>query len=137
VAAGDVVPNSVVDQVGDQAGGQIGVAGRRGGGLYLFPIIAAVAGSAVVSRHIQQVGPMTAELAVEATTGLDALPITPWAGLTVTPLAMRFDTLRAESYRASERDPDVRPRGMGDVRCPDAIISCHLDANHRRRPPGE
>ena len=51
--------------------------------LYLFPIIAAAAGSAVVSRHIQQVGPMTAGLAVEATTGLGALPIGPWAGLGV------------------------------------------------------
>jgi ABC-2 type transport system permease protein len=51
--------------------------------LYLFPIIAAVAGSAAVSRHVEQVGPMTAGLAVEATTGLSALPIGPWSGLGV------------------------------------------------------
>jgi ABC-2 type transport system permease protein len=51
--------------------------------LYLFPIIAAVVGSASVSRHLEQAGPMTAGLAVEATTGLGALPIGPWAGLGV------------------------------------------------------
>jgi ABC-2 type transport system permease protein len=51
--------------------------------LYLFPIIAAVAGSPDLSRHIQQIGPMTAGLAIQATTGLNTLPISPWAGLGV------------------------------------------------------
>jgi ABC-2 type transport system permease protein len=51
--------------------------------LYLFPIIAAVAGNATVSRHLQQIGPMTAGLAIQATTGLSSLPISPWAGLGV------------------------------------------------------
>jgi ABC-2 type transport system permease protein len=51
--------------------------------LYLFPIIAAVAGNATVSRHLQQVGPMTAGLAIQATTDLNTLPISPWAGLGV------------------------------------------------------
>jgi ABC-2 type transport system permease protein len=51
--------------------------------LYLFPIIAAAAGSASVSRHLEQIGPMTAGLAIEATTGLSGLPIGPWAGLGV------------------------------------------------------
>ena len=50
--------------------------------LYLFPIIAA-AGNATVSRHLQQIGPMTAGLAIQATTGLNSLPISPWAGLGV------------------------------------------------------
>jgi ABC-2 type transport system permease protein len=51
--------------------------------LYLFPIIAAVAGSPDLARRIQQVGPMTAGLAIQATTGLNSLPISPWAGLGV------------------------------------------------------
>jgi ABC-2 type transport system permease protein len=51
--------------------------------LYLFPIIAAAAGNATVSRHLEQIGPMTAGLAIQATTGLGNQPITPWAGLAV------------------------------------------------------
>jgi ABC-2 type transport system permease protein len=51
--------------------------------LYLVPIIGAVAGSPALARHIQQIGPMTAGLAIQATTGLSSLPISPWAGLGV------------------------------------------------------
>ena len=51
--------------------------------LYLFPIVGAAIGNAQLDRHIQQIGPMTAGLAVQATTGLDRLPIGPWAGLGV------------------------------------------------------
>jgi ABC-2 type transport system permease protein len=51
--------------------------------LYLFPILGAAVGNAQLDRHIQQLGPMTAGLAVQATTGLDRLPIGPWAGLGV------------------------------------------------------
>ena len=51
--------------------------------LYLFPIIGAAVGNAGLARHIQQIGPMTAGLAIQATTGLDSLPISPWAGLGV------------------------------------------------------
>lgn len=51
--------------------------------LYLFPIIAAAAGNGTVSRHLQQIGPMTAGMAIQATTGLNAQPIGPWAGLGV------------------------------------------------------
>jgi ABC-2 type transport system permease protein len=51
--------------------------------LYLFPIIAAVAGSPDLARHIQQIGPMTAGMEIQATTGLNSLPISPWAGLGV------------------------------------------------------
>jgi ABC-2 type transport system permease protein len=51
--------------------------------LYLFPIIAFSVGNANLSRHLQQIGPMTAGLAIQATTGLNTLPITPWAGLGV------------------------------------------------------
>jgi ABC-2 type transport system permease protein len=51
--------------------------------LYLFPIIAQVAASQQWYRHLEQVGPMTAGLAIQATTGLHNLPIQPWAGLGV------------------------------------------------------
>jgi ABC-2 type transport system permease protein len=51
--------------------------------LYLVPIIAFAAGNANLSRLLQQIGPMTAGLAIQATTGLGTLPISPWAGLGV------------------------------------------------------
>ncbi len=51
--------------------------------LYLFPIVGAVAGSTDISRHLQQIGPMTAGMAVEATIQLASLPVSPWAGLGV------------------------------------------------------
>jgi ABC-2 type transport system permease protein len=51
--------------------------------LYLFPILAQVAGSPGVARHLQQIGPMTAGLEIQASTGLRGLPIGPWAGLGV------------------------------------------------------
>jgi ABC-2 type transport system permease protein len=51
--------------------------------LYLFPILTQVAGSPGVARHLQQIGPMTAGLEIQASTGLRGLPIGPWAGLGV------------------------------------------------------
>jgi ABC-2 type transport system permease protein len=51
--------------------------------LYLFPIIASVAASHNWQRHLEQAGPMTAGLAVQATRDLPSLPIGPWAGLAV------------------------------------------------------
>jgi len=52
--------------------------------LYLFPIIAAVAGADPHwQRHLEQIGPTQAGLAIEATTGLRNLPVSPWAGLGV------------------------------------------------------
>jgi ABC-2 type transport system permease protein len=51
--------------------------------LYLFPILAAVVTDPDWSRRLQQVGPMSAGLAIQATTGLHRLPIAPWAGLGV------------------------------------------------------
>ena len=51
--------------------------------LYLFPIIASAAGDPALQRHLQQISPMTAGLAIQATTSLSALPIGPWAGLGV------------------------------------------------------
>ncbi len=51
--------------------------------LYLFPIIAHLVTSPQLERHLEQIGPMTAGLAIQATTNLRGLPIGPWAGLGV------------------------------------------------------
>jgi ABC-2 type transport system permease protein len=50
--------------------------------LYLPPLLAQ-AFSDPLRRHIQQIAPMTAGLAIQATTNLRNLPIAPWAGLGV------------------------------------------------------
>jgi ABC-2 type transport system permease protein len=54
--------------------------------LYLFPIAAAVISDATISRHLQQIGPLSAGLDVQATTGVNSLPLTPWQGLGVVAL---------------------------------------------------
>jgi ABC-2 type transport system permease protein len=51
--------------------------------LYLFPILLEVATDTAWRRHLQQVAPGSAGLAIQATTGLHNLPIKPWAGLGV------------------------------------------------------
>jgi ABC-2 type transport system permease protein len=51
--------------------------------LYLFPIFAALATDPALRRHLQQIGPMTAGLAIQATTHLRSVTIAPWAGLGV------------------------------------------------------
>jgi ABC-2 type transport system permease protein len=51
--------------------------------LYVFPILAGVVTDPRWDRHLQQIGPMTAGLDVQATTGLSSLPLSPWAGLGV------------------------------------------------------
>jgi ABC-2 type transport system permease protein len=51
--------------------------------LYLFPVIAGVVSDPHWKRHLEQIGPMSAGLAIQATTGLRSLPISPWAGLGV------------------------------------------------------
>ena len=51
--------------------------------LYLFPIVSQVVGDPHWQRLLQQIGPMSAGLAVQATTDLRSLPIGPWAGLGV------------------------------------------------------
>ncbi|GHF29313.1 ABC transporter [Amycolatopsis deserti] len=53
------------------------------GVLYLVPILVAVVPDPEWQRQLERLGPMTAGLSVQATTGLDALPIAPWAGLGV------------------------------------------------------
>jgi ABC-2 type transport system permease protein len=51
--------------------------------LYVFPIMAHLIGGPHLQRHLEQIGPMTAGLAIQATTNLRSLPIGPWAGLGV------------------------------------------------------
>jgi ABC-2 type transport system permease protein len=52
--------------------------------LYLFPVLAQVVNDPHWQRLLQQVGPMSAGLTVQATKDLHTLPLTPWAGLGVT-----------------------------------------------------
>jgi ABC-2 type transport system permease protein len=51
--------------------------------LYLFPIVSSVASDPRWQRHLEQIGPMTAGLSIQATVGVQALPLTPWQGLGV------------------------------------------------------
>ena len=51
--------------------------------LYVFPIVASVIPDHVLARHLEQIAPMTAGLYIQATTGLQSLPLTPWQGLGV------------------------------------------------------
>jgi ABC-2 type transport system permease protein len=50
--------------------------------VYLFPVIASAL-SPSWSRHLQQIGPMSAGLLIQATGGLRGLPLAPWQGLGV------------------------------------------------------
>jgi ABC-2 type transport system permease protein len=50
--------------------------------LYLPPIVAQAVADPL-RRHLLQIAPMTAGLAIQATTNLSTVPISPWAGLGV------------------------------------------------------
>ena len=56
------------------------------GVLYLFPLAADVIPNPALARHLQQIGPLPAGLDAQATTGINALPLTPWQGLGVVAL---------------------------------------------------
>jgi ABC-2 type transport system permease protein len=56
------------------------------GVLYLFPIAADLVSSPALARHLDQIGPLPTGLDAQATTGINALPLTPWQGLGVTAL---------------------------------------------------
>ncbi len=51
--------------------------------LYLFPLLAKVAGSLNWQRRYEASGPMPAGLAVQATKNLAVMPIQPWSGIGV------------------------------------------------------
>jgi ABC-2 type transport system permease protein len=50
--------------------------------LYLFPVIASAL-NPHWSRHLEQIGPMSAGLSIQATARLRSLPLAPWQGLGV------------------------------------------------------
>jgi len=54
--------------------------------LLLFPILAASVNDPTWKHYIERIGPMTAGLSVQATTGLKGLAISPWGGLGVVAL---------------------------------------------------
>ena len=51
--------------------------------LYLFPIIIQAVTDPHWQRRLEQIAPMNAGFAIQATTGLRSLPLSPWAGLGV------------------------------------------------------
>ncbi|HEY2673942.1 MAG TPA: ABC transporter permease, partial [Rugosimonospora sp.] len=51
--------------------------------LYLFPLVSLAVSDLHWRRHLDQIAPMSAGLAVQTTTDLSTLPIGPWAGLGV------------------------------------------------------
>jgi ABC-2 type transport system permease protein len=51
--------------------------------LYLFTIVASVIPNRDLSRHLQQIAPMTTGMDIQATVGVSSLPLTPWQGLGV------------------------------------------------------
>jgi len=51
--------------------------------LYVLPLLIPALADPDWRRHAQQIGPTTAGLAIQATTGLDGLAISPWRGLGV------------------------------------------------------
>jgi ABC-2 type transport system permease protein len=51
--------------------------------LYVFPVVTSVIGNQHWQRHLEQIGPMTAGLDIQATVGLKSLPLPPWEGLGV------------------------------------------------------
>jgi ABC-2 type transport system permease protein len=51
--------------------------------LYLFPVLAAAVSDPTWTRHLHQIGPMSAGLAIQATKDVPSLPIGPWSGLGV------------------------------------------------------
>jgi ABC-2 type transport system permease protein len=52
--------------------------------LYIVPIVSQTISDPHWQRLLQKIAPMSAGLAVQATTDLHSLPINPWAGLSVT-----------------------------------------------------
>ena len=51
--------------------------------LYVFPVVSSVVSNPHWQRHLEQIGPMTAGLSIQATVGVKTLPLTPWHGLGV------------------------------------------------------
>jgi ABC-2 type transport system permease protein len=58
-------------------------AGTVFGLLYAFPLLAGLVADPGWNLRLQQIAPTTAGLAIQATTDLDRVPLSPWAGLAV------------------------------------------------------
>jgi ABC-2 type transport system permease protein len=54
------------------------------GVLLLLPIMSSVIPDQALSRHLEQIAPMTAGLYIQVTEGVSRLPLTPWQGLGIT-----------------------------------------------------
>jgi ABC-2 type transport system permease protein len=54
--------------------------------LYLFPIVSSLVSDQTIQRRLEQIGPMSAGLDIQATVGVRSLPLTPWQGLGVVAL---------------------------------------------------
>lgn len=76
--------------------------------LYVFPLVAQAAADPDWQRRLEQIGPTTAGLAIQATANLEDLPIGPWEGLGVlalwTAAALVAGTLLLEYRDASITD---------------------------------
>jgi ABC-2 type transport system permease protein len=79
-------------------------AGAVFGLLYAVPLLAAVINNPELQRTLRRFAPMTAGLAVQATTDLDDLPIGPWAGLGVL-AAWSAASLLIGGFLLHHRDP--------------------------------
>jgi ABC-2 type transport system permease protein len=51
--------------------------------LYVFPVVTSAISNQHWQRHLEQIGPMTAGLDIQATVNLRSLPLAPWQGLGV------------------------------------------------------
>jgi ABC-2 type transport system permease protein len=51
--------------------------------VYVFPIVTQVVTDPDWQRHLRQITPMNAGLAIQSTVDIEALPIGPWQGLGV------------------------------------------------------
>ncbi|WP_406094077.1 ABC transporter permease subunit [Streptomyces sp. NBC_01013] len=51
--------------------------------LYLFPVVTQVVNDPEWQRHLQQIAPMSAGLAIQTTVNLPGMPVGPWEGLGV------------------------------------------------------
>ncbi|MBK3624561.1 hypothetical protein JHN59_06825 [Streptomyces sp. MBT49] len=87
--------------------------------LYLFPVVARVVGDPDGQRHLQQISPLTAGPAIQATARLHGLPIGPWAGRGVV-AAWAAAALLVGGLVLHRRDaqPDRADRECGDVGSP-------------------
>jgi ABC-2 type transport system permease protein len=111
--------------------------------LYLFPIIAALISDPSISRHLQQIGPLSAGLDIQATTGLASLPLSPWQGLGVVALwaaaalvlgalALKF----RDALSARRADGHVRGSRLAPIRPAPARRICRPRSRRATRAAG-